>query len=248
MLSALDGVRPAPAGTHRTPPGGRHGDPAPPGSYRTAPRTARRQGAWCGSHVATQLRWVRPPPRCRVGHEEASTSVSSSGGGRGEGRDVVSIAASSIRGFPKPQERSISDRPTSPLDRRRGRSLGGRPATRFRWIAGTCSPSVVASLPHSACSPSFFLHGPSVNRSGGSPGRVFRSLSTHILCAYKTYMFLLDARRPDSWLQEAKRLRRVFLSGSHFLPFRVPLTSFHAPTPFRFMLPGGCCVLPWRTM
>jgi hypothetical protein len=35
--------------------------PRSPGSQRTAPRPRRRQGAWCGSHVATQLRLGATP-------------------------------------------------------------------------------------------------------------------------------------------------------------------------------------------
>ncbi len=36
--------------------------------------------------------------------------MSSPGGGRGNGRDMVSVIASQLRGFRKPPERSISDR------------------------------------------------------------------------------------------------------------------------------------------
>src|SRR5438128_10987217 len=78
--------------------------------------------AWNGSAVVTRAAHgagaterpdagrVRPPPRRRVGHEEASASVSACGGGRGGGRDVVSLIAWPSRGFRKPPERSISDR------------------------------------------------------------------------------------------------------------------------------------------
>lgn len=61
--------------------------------------------------------------------------------------------------------------------------------------------------------------------------------NTHGVCAYKSYMFLLDAGTSGHSQQQAKLVMRGFLSSSHFLGFMVPIASFQAPNPLPLMVP-----------
>ena len=67
----------------------------------------------------------RPPPRRRVGRESSSASVSYYGGGRGEGRDVVSIIAANSPWLSQ-ATRTVDLR--SPVDRRSIAVAGDRMA------------------------------------------------------------------------------------------------------------------------
>src|SRR5438270_10313534 len=77
---------------------------------------------------------VRPPPRRRVGHEEASASVSACGGGRGEGRDVVSLIAWPSAWLSE-ATRTVDLR--SPLDRLPIAVAGDLPANAWRFLTGS---------------------------------------------------------------------------------------------------------------
>ena len=107
--SGVDGSHPAgtvalSAGASAVPAGTDTPDASRMEAWRS-PTAGLLPAAWNGSAVVTRAAHgagatsrpdagrVRPPPRRRVGREEASASVSSCGGGRGGGRDVVSLIA-----------------------------------------------------------------------------------------------------------------------------------------------------------
>jgi hypothetical protein len=96
-LHSTSCVRRAVARTHRTPRNARDGGHGRLRDSRGGIEPLRGRDA-DGRMVREPRRdsakaETRPPPRRRVGRESSSASVSSYGGGRGEGRDVVSIIA-----------------------------------------------------------------------------------------------------------------------------------------------------------
>jgi hypothetical protein len=84
------------------------------------------KGAWSGSRRRGPTQLDATPSATQLNsHEEASASLSSVRGGRGEGRDVVSLVALPLSGLSQALRR-VDLR--SPADRRSRASAGGRPA------------------------------------------------------------------------------------------------------------------------
>lgn len=111
---------------------GTRGRPASCRSHGAAPRlltAARAHGA--GATSRADAGRPRPPAGRRVGHEVASASVSSHGGGSRRRSSTWSLSwHGTPAAFPSRQNGRSPIACGSPLDRRCGRSLGACPATR----------------------------------------------------------------------------------------------------------------------
>ncbi len=87
------------------------------------------EGAWCGSHVAAQRSWMRPPLRrsSMSRGSECELVVRQRGSRRRPGRGLHRRSAP-LWAFPSPTQRRSPIACESPLGRLQRRTLGGRPA------------------------------------------------------------------------------------------------------------------------